>query len=106
MSLIEQKIAETSLPILRFDRLVANPRQNTAIWPQVLDREFGDRLKVIVKNPDATTIEDELLIESIKHSVDASSQSWSWEVTLSPAGSSAWILGQAKLGEGTRFAYS
>ena len=106
LSLIEQKIAETSLPILRFDRLVANPRQNTAIWPQVLDREFGDRLKVIVKNPDATTIEDELLIESIKHSVDASSQSWSWEVTLSPAGSSAWILGQAKLGEGTRFAYS
>ena len=106
LSLIEQKIAETSLPILRFDRLVANPRQNTAIWPQALGREFGDRIKVIVKNPNATTIEDELFIESIKHNVNASSQTWSWEVTLSPAGSSAWILGQAKLGEGTRFAYS
>ncbi len=106
LSLIEQKIAETSLPILRFDRLVANPRQNTAIWPQALGREFGDRIKVIVKNPNATTIEDELFIESIKHNVNASTQSWSWEVTLSPAGSSAWILGQAKLGEGTRFAYS
>lgn len=106
LSIIEQKIAETSLPIVRVDKLTVNPRDNTGLWTQVLDREFGDRIKVKIQDPSGTTIEDELLIESIQHTVNGSSQSWSWSATLSPAGSSAWILGTAKLGEGTRFAYS
>ncbi len=106
LSIIEQKIAETSLPIVRVDRLTVNPRDNTGLWTQVLDREFGDRIKVKIQDPSGTTVEDELLIESIQHTVNGSSQSWSWSATLSPAGSSAWILGSAKLGEGTRFAYS
>ena len=55
---------------------------------------------------DSSSFTDELWIESISHSVNASSQSWTWTATLSPAGSSSWILGQAKLGEGTRFVYS
>lgn len=105
-SLIEQKIAETSTPIIRFDKLVINPRQNTLLWNQALGREFGDRIKVKVVNPDSSSFEDELLIESIQHNVSALAQSWTWTLTLSPAGSSAWILGQAKLGEGTRFAYA
>jgi len=105
-SLIEQKVAETSTPIIRFDKLVINPRQNTLLWNQALGREFGDRIKVKVVNPDSSSFEDELLIESIQHNVSALAQSWTWTLTLSPAGSSAWILGQAKLGEGTRFAYA
>ena len=105
-SLIDQKIAETALPIVRIDKLTVNPRDNTSLWTQVLDRDFGDRIKVKVQNTDGTTFEDELFIESITHEVNGSSQSWSWSATLSPAGSSAWILGSAKLGEGTRFAYS
>jgi len=105
-SLISQKIAETSTPIIRFDKLVINPRQNTLLWNQALGREFGDRIKVKVVNPDSSSFEDELLIESIQHNVSALAQSWTWTLTLSPAGSSAWILGQAKLGEGTRFAYA
>ncbi len=105
-SLIEQKIAETATPIIRFDKLVINPRQNTLLWNQALGREFGDRIKVKVVNPDSSSFEDELLIESIQHNVSALAQSWTWTLTLSPAGSSAWILGQAKLGEGTRFAYA
>ena len=105
-SLIAQKVAETGQPIVRFDNLVVNPRENTLLWTQALGREFGDRIKVKVVNPDGSSIEDELLIESIQHSVIASSQSWRWSVTLSPAGSSAWILGQATLGNNTRFAYS
>lgn len=105
-SIIEQKIAETALPIVRVDNLTVNPRDNTGLWVQVLDREFGDRIKVKIQNPDGSILQDELLIESIRHQVDGSSQSWSWSATLSPAGSSAWILGSAKLGEGTRFAYS
>ena len=105
-SLIAQKVAETSQPIVRFNNLVVNPRENTLLWTQALGREFGDRIKVKVVNPDGSSLEDEVLIESIQHSVIASSQTWRWSVTLSPAGSSAWILGQAKLGEGTRFAYA
>ena len=105
-SLIDQKIAETSLPIVRIDKLTVSPRDDTNLWTQVLDRDFGDRIKVKVQNTDGTTFEDELFIESISHQVNGSSQSWSWSATLSPAGSSAWILGSAKLGEGTRFAYS
>ncbi len=105
-SLIDQKIAETALPIVRIDKLTVSPRDDTNLWTQVLDRDFGDRIKVKVQNTDGTTFEDELFIESISHQVNGSSQSWSWSATLSPAGSSAWILGSAKLGEGTRFAYS
>jgi hypothetical protein len=106
LSIIEQKIAETSLPIVRIDNLTCNPRENTSLWEQVLGREFGDRISVKIVNVDGSSFTDELWIESISHNVNASSQSWSWTATLSPAGSSAWILGQAKLGEGTRFVYS
>ena len=105
-SIVSQKVAETSTPIKRFERLIINPRQNTLIWNQALGREFGDRIKVKVVNPDGSSFEDEVLIESITHEVSALAQSWNWTLTLSPAGSSAWILGQAKLGEGTRFAYA
>ena len=45
-SLIQQKVAETSQPQIRFDKLVVNPRQNTLLWNQALGREFGDRIKV------------------------------------------------------------
>jgi hypothetical protein len=106
LSIIEQKIAETSLPILRIDELTCNPRENTSLWEQVLGREFGDRISVKIVNVDNSSFTDELWIESITHNVNASSQTWSWTATLSPAGSSAWILGQAKLGEGTRFVYA
>ena len=106
LSIIEQKIAETSLPILRIDELTCNPRENTSLWEQVLGREFGDRISVKIVNVDGSSFTDELWIESITHNVNASNQSWSWTATLSPAGSSAWILGQAKLGEGTRFVYA
>jgi len=105
-SLISQKLAETAVPQIRFDKLEVNPRQNTLLWVQALGREFGDRIKVKVVNPDNSSFEDEVLIESITHDVSALAQTWTWTLTLSPAGSSAWVLGQAKLGEGTRFAYA
>lgn len=106
LSLIEQKIAETSLPIVRIDQLKINPRQNTNIWPQALGLEFGDRISVKIVNPDTSSYTDELWVESISHNVNASTQIWEWNLTLSPASSSAWILGSARLGIGTRFAYS
>ena len=106
LSLIEQKIAETSLPIVRVDQLEVNPKQNTNIWEKALGLEFGDRISVKIVNPDSSSYTDELWIESISHNINASAQSWNWSLTLSPASSSAWVLGSARLGIGTRFAYS
>ena len=70
-SLISQKIGETAIPRIRFDNLEINPRQNTLLWVQALGREFGDRIKVKVVNPDGSNFEDEVLIESISHEVSA-----------------------------------
>jgi len=106
LSLIEQKLSETATPIVRIESLKVNPRDNVSIWAQALGREFGDRIKVKIVNPNGTSVEDELWIESIEHNINSSSQTWDWNVTLSPAGSSAFVLGQAQLGVGTRFAYT
>ena len=106
LSIIQQKLSETAIPIIRIDSLKINPRQNTSIWTQALGREIGDRITVNIVNTDGSTFSDELFIESITHSVNASSQTWNWTLTLSPASTSSWVLGQALLGVGTRFAYS
>lgn len=106
LSIIQQKLSETAIPIIRIDKLDINPRVNTSIWPQALGRELGDRITVNIVNTDGSTLSDELFIESISHSVNASSQTWNWSLTLSPASSASWVLGQALLGVGTRFAYS
>jgi len=71
-----------------------------------LGLEFGDRISVKIVNPDTSSYTDELWIESVSHSVNASSQQWDLTYTLSPASSSGWVLGLAQLGIGTRFAYS
>ena len=105
-SIIQQKLSETAIPIIRIDSLTINPRQNTSIWEQALGRDIGDRIKVNITNTDSSTFSDELFIESITHNVNASSQTWSWVLTLSPASSASWVLGQAQLGIGTRFAYA
>ena len=104
--IIQQKLSETAIPIIRIDSLTINPRQNTSIWEHALGRDLGDRIKVNITNPDGSTFSDELFIESVSHSVSASSQSWQWIMTLSPANSASWVLGQAQLGIGTRFAYA
>lgn len=106
LSIIQQKLSETAIPIIRIDKLDINPRVNTSIWVQALGREIGDRITVNIVNTDGSTLSDELFIESISHSVNASSQTWNWTLTLSPASTSSWVLGQALLGVGTRFAYS
>jgi len=105
-SIISQKLAETAIPIIRIDSLTINPRQDTNIWTQALGRDIGDRIKVNITNTDSSTFTDELFIESITHNVNASSQTWSWILTLSPATTASWVLGQAQLGIGTRFAYA
>lgn len=105
LSLIEQKLADTALPIVRIDTLEIKPREDTAIWDKALGIEFGDRIEVKIVNPDNSSYTDELLVESISHNVNGSTLAWNTTLTLSPASSSAFVLGQAKLGIGTRFAY-
>tara|TARA_R110001592_G_scaffold70003_9_gene214653 strand:+ start:1939 stop:3207 length:1269 start_codon:yes stop_codon:yes gene_type:complete len=106
LSIIEQKINETAIPIERIEKLIINPRDNVNLWTKALGLGFGDRISVKVVNPNGSDYTDELWIESIQHNVNASSQTWNWSLTLSPAGSAGWILGQAKLGEGTRLVYT
>ena len=105
-SIIEQKLSETALPIERIDTLTINPRDDVALWPKVLGLGFGDRVKVNVTNPNGSTFSDEVWIESIDHSIRSGNQTWNYTISLSPAGSSGWVMGQAKIGEGTRFAYT
>ena len=105
LSLIQERLATTANPIVRIERIDINPQQDTSIWQHALGRELNDKITVKVQNPDGSVITDELLIESITHVVGSSPQSWKWTMTLSPSGSSAWILGFAKLGEGTKFVY-
>ena len=106
LSIIEQKLSETALPIERIDTLTINPRENVSLWPKILGLEFGDRVKVNVTNPNGSTFTDEVWIESINHQIRSGSQTWDYTISLSPAGSSGWVMGQAKIGEGTRFAYT
>ena len=106
LSIIQQKLSETGIPIERIDSLRISPRDNTSLWAKVLDLEFGDRVKVNITNPNGSVFTDEVLIQSIKHSINSGSQTWDYTISLSPAGSSAWVLGQSKLGVGTRFAYT
>lgn len=106
LSIIQQKISETALPIERIDSLRINPRDDVNLWAKVLGLEFGDRVKVNITNPNGSTFSDEVWIQSIRHSINSGSQTWNYTVSLSPAGSSGWVLGQAKIGEGTRFAYT
>ncbi len=105
-SIIEQKLSETALPIERIDTLTINPRDDVTLWPKVLGLGFGDRVKVNVTNPNGSTFSDEVWIESIDHSIRSGNQTWKYTISLSPAGSSGWVMGQAKIGEGTRFAYT
>jgi len=106
LSIIQQKLSETALPIERIDSLRINPRDDVNLWAKVLGLEFGDRVKVNITNPNGSTFSDEVWIQSIRHNINSGSQTWNYTVSLSPAGSSGWVLGQAKIGEGTRFAYT
>ena len=106
LSIIQQKINETSIPIVRIDSLSVNPRQDTSIWDKALGSKFGDRISVKIVNPDNSSYTDELWIESISHNVSSATQSWNWTMTLSPASSSGWVVGEARLGIGTRLVYT
>ena len=96
LSVAQQRLAQFSNTSPRVEGLVINPLANTSLWTQTLGREIGDKITVKIPTPASTTMEFDVHIERISHSIDASSQTWSWNVSTS-AGSEVgtWIVGQS-----------
>lgn len=71
----------------RFEKVVVDPLADTTdLWPQVLGRVFGDRIKACVTpaNIPARVIKD-CFITGIQHTVDCNQFTWSTEWTLQDA---------------------
>lgn len=76
-------------------------------WAQVLNRQIGDRIKV-VRHPQGvgTEIEQELMIEGIEHDISNGVDNWTTTFRCGPAeANSYWILGTSTLGTDTRLAF-
>ena len=106
LSIAQQRLASFSTTSPRIEGLVVNPVGDTNLWTQALGREIGDKITVKVPTPASTTMEFDVHIEKIAHTINASSQTWSWNLSTS-AGSEigAWVLGSAKLGQDTNLAW-
>ncbi len=78
-------LARDSIPKLRFTDVTIDPRANeAALYPQVLTRDFGDRIAVVRRPPGVTADTREEYIRGIHHSFQAPTQ---WQTTweLEPA---------------------
>ena len=78
-------LARDSLPKLKFTDVTIDPRANeAALYPQVLTRDFGDRIAVVRRPPGVTAETHECYIRGIHHSFQAPLQ---WQTTweLEPA---------------------
>jgi hypothetical protein len=78
-------LARDSVPKLRFTDVVIDPRANeAALYPQVLTRDFGDRIAVVRRPPGVTADTRECYIRGIHHSFQAPT---TWQTTweLEPA---------------------
>ena len=101
-----QRLAQFQDTSPRVEGLVVNPLVATNLWLQVLGRELGDKITVNIPTPASTTMNFDIHIESISHTVDADNQTWSWNISTS-AGSEvgAWVLGSSKIGQDTFLAW-
>ncbi len=86
-------------PELRFDGLVVNPqRDETRLFPQVLNRLVGDRITVRRRPPGGGLVEQECFIRGRKHEITPGSWLTSWTLQSTAAGGSFFIIGHATLG--------
>ena len=70
----------------RFETLTVDPQADPVnLWPQVLGREYGDRIQVWRRPPGAGTITRDVLIRGMVHTFDASTSAWSTVWTLQDA---------------------
>jgi len=73
-------------PELRFSTLDVIPhRDETALYPQVLGREFGDRIRIVRRPPGGGTIARDVFIRGVRHEVDKRSNAWGTRWTLQSA---------------------
>jgi hypothetical protein len=78
-------LARDSIPKLRFTDVTIDPRANEAsLYPQVLTRDFGDRIAVVRRPPGVTAETHECYIRGIHHSFAAPLQ-WHTTWELEPA---------------------
>ena len=106
LAIAQQRLAQFSTTSVRIDGLIVNPLSDTSLWTQALTRELGDKITIKIPTPVSTTMEFDVHIERISHSVSAVNQTWNWTVRTS-AGSevASWVLGSSRLGESTNLAY-
>ena len=106
LSIATQRLAQFENTSPRVEGLVINPLGNTSLWTQTLGRELGDKITVKVPTPASTTMEFGVHIESIRHSIDANNQTWSWNISTSAgAETGAWVIGSSRLGQDTNLAW-
>tara|TARA_A100001234_G_scaffold26321_1_gene20551 strand:- start:9864 stop:11111 length:1248 start_codon:yes stop_codon:yes gene_type:complete len=106
LAIAEQRLASFKGTTPRLEGLIVNPLSNTSLWDQVLNRELGDKITIKIPTPANTTMEFDVNIDRISHSINANSQTWSWQIRTS-AGSEvgAWVLGSSRLGQSTNLAW-
>jgi hypothetical protein len=85
-------------PELRFSQLTIRPRRDEdQLFPQVLGREFGDRIRVIRRPPGGGTISREVFVRGVEHHIAP----MDWTTTWSLQSATRWaflILDHATLG--------
>ena len=106
LSVAKQRLAQFKDTAPRIEGLIINPLSDTSIWTQALARELGDKITIKVPTTVSTTMEFDVHIDRISHTVNAISQTWVWQLRTS-AGSEvgSWVLGSSKLGQETNLAW-
>ena len=105
-AIAEQRLAQFSNTGVRIEGLIVNPLANTSLWNQALVRELGDKITIKVPTTVSTTMEFDVHIDRISHSVSATNRTWTWQLrTSSGSEVASWVLGSSRLGESTNLAY-
>ena len=106
LAIADQRLAQFSNTGVRIEGLIVNPLSNTSLWNQALVRELGDKITIKVPTTVSTTMEFDVHIDRISHSVSAVNQTWTWDIrTSSGSEVGAWVLGSSRLGESTNLAW-
>ena len=106
LSVAQQRLSQFKDTGSRIEGMIVNPLSNTSLWNQALVRELGDKITIKIPTPVSTTMEFDVHIDRISHTVSAINQTWTWQIRTS-AGSEvgSWVLGSSRLGQDTNLAW-
>jgi hypothetical protein len=88
-------------PELRFSQITIKPRRDpNRLWPQVLGRDIGDRIRIIRRPPGGgDPISRDVFIRGIEHQIDLAKRDWTTTWTLQSATKyQFFVLGSNSLG--------